>query len=746
MDLWSKGSWLRCLAAAGLLSIACQRGDATDPGPPLKLSGAIAANVDPAPVGSRLEAQRLDEAFRTAMGPAAGMSYAELRRRHAPAYLAAHGLDVQRAAHYEGFVEAFDLSEAELRRLDTLGFVVVAAREAGGAGPVDLYYRVFAADLPVFISADSILHAWHRSYDDILEQTEQDVLRSSLDGVLTRVFDALDPADPAQRDARLYVGVALALLHDDLDRAKDLAEALRPIVAAVKAGKPARVELMGLEPRHDFSQMIPRGHYTHSRSLEQYFRAMMWLGRVDLRLYSPRHGASPNPREEAAARALVAALGRSGAMPAYEEIDRFYRLHVGRPNALGPLDLRELCNKAGARGCEGGGAGMAEHYAAQGKAAYSGKAAAEQPVVRMRMFPQRFAYDAWVTSQTTSPRLDPQSRYMASELDVAFALGSDRALEHLEPEMKGPTGVSLPGRLAAVRQTLETVAPTDLDETIYNHWLQALMAVGATDLDARLPRVMRTAAWHDRRLETMLASWAELRHDTVLVVEQSEAYFGCQYPQGYVEPLPRLYQELDEAAAHLAALYEAPGGALAGHRMHPGITGWAAHFRETMRRLRRLSEQQLRGEPMATEDLAFLNETVDQHKEGYGGSRSYDGWYAALYWHPSWVLDPPSRSPEQGGFGGLPHAEGGASEPIVTDVHTDAQNGRVLEVGTGHPELMIVVVDQGGDVAVYGGPASSVYRFERPVAQRMTDNEWRAAVQEHRLPDRPAYAQGYRAP
>lgn len=35
---------------------------------------------------------------------------------------------------------------------------------------------------------------------------------------------------------------------------------------------------------YDFSQFKPRGHYTETPELEQYFRAMIWLGRTDIML------------------------------------------------------------------------------------------------------------------------------------------------------------------------------------------------------------------------------------------------------------------------------------------------------------------------------------------------------------------------------------------------------------------------------------------------------------------------------
>lgn len=713
--------------------------------PPPASPDPVAVTAPAEPVPDREEAARLQAAFAAALGPEATLSFEALRARHAPAFLPAHGLDVRAAKHYEGFAEAFSLDAAERERLEALGFVVVPARGPGGAGPVDVYYRVFAADLPVFVSADSVLHAWHRSYDEILALTESSVLQGMLTEVLDGVHAALGSSDAAQHDARVYVSVARALLHDDRRVAPEDEAAVRPLLAAIDAERRAEVELLGQRRTHDFSQYRPRGHYAESEWLGRYFKAMMWLGRMDLRLYDPSTGASPNPREEAAARALVAALDQSGKLEGFEELERFYRLHVGRPNALTPADVERLCTAAGARTCRSAAApAMAEQYQAQASPAYS--SAPKPGVVSMRMLPQRFAYDAWVADRTTSPRLPAvgqSARSMASPYEVAFALGSERALEPLAAEMDEPYAAALPGRLEATRHTMEGLRPLELDETIYNHWLEALMVVGRTDLDERLPRVLRTAAWHDHRLETLLASWAELRHDTILVVEQSEGFIGCQYPQGYVEPLPELYRQLEQATAHLVAFYEGKDGQIPRAHLMRTVPAWAKHFRSTMERLARLSEQELRGEPMSAADLAFIDHTVDRHADdGYGGARSYDGWYAALYWNPGWQLEPRR---ERGLGGTYNHGRGGVSEPIVVDVHTDGDHDTVLEVATGHPELMIVVIDQGDDVAVYGGPASSFYAFEKPASQRMTDVQWEKAIQEHAAPSRPEFARGYRA-
>ena len=696
------------------------------------------------------DAAELQAAFAAAKAREQGLTFDALEARHSPAFLPKHGLDLKKAAHYEQFAKAFKLSDAERAKLDELGFVVIPAREQGGAGPVDLYYRVFAADLPVFVSADSVLHAWHRSYDSILEETEATTLTEHMTGLLESVDKAIDASEPGAADARLYVQVARELLRGSFEKAPPPSPQVAALVAAVHAERQATVEFMGNEVEIDFSQFKPRGHYTAHELLERYFRAMTWLGLVDLRLFD---AAANVKREEAAARSLVSALSRSGRKASYDYLERFYRAHVGRPNALTPLDLGELCGRAGAPNCAGEKAASVELtklYQAQGPASYTG--ASNQEQLSLRWLPKRFAYDAWVTAKLTAPRLpgvatvDPETgsssvseRLMASPFDVAFALGSDRALLQLKEESARPYGLFLPQHLAATRATLHELAPVELDATLYNRWLAGLMAVAKTDVRPELPRVLQTAAWHDHKLETALSSWAELRHDTVLMVEQSVGRPGCQYPKGYVEPVPELYNQLAQASAELAALYAGDKES----KQAPTVIAWAKHYGEVMKRLARLSEQQLRGEPMSAADLAFMNRTVDQHAvSSYLGERSYDGWYAALFYSRGWTSEPRSKDYPDGPH---PHYVGAESKPIVVDVHTDAEHELALQVATGYPELMIVAIDQGDDVSLYGGPVSSFYSFEQPSSARMTDYDWRATVRQHKQPRRPAFARGYRA-
>jgi hypothetical protein len=297
----------------------------------------------------------------------------------------------------------------------------------------------------------------------------------------------------------------------------------------------------------------------------------------------------------------------------------------------------------------------------------------------------------------------------------------------LAEDMERPYRENLPATLEAARRTMDAVPPAELDPTAMNHWLEALRALSAPGLTDDLPQVMRTAAWHDRKLEAALASWAELRHDTILIVEQSTGGIGCQYPAGYVEPVPGVYRSLAASAGALEALYLEPGMEMPGE-----VPTFLVHFQQVAERLAQIAERELAGEDMTEDDLAFLNQTADLHGESYYGARVFDGWYPRLFWTFEWGAEYPFDDDPSG-----------ISEPTVADVHTDAENGLALEVGVGHPGLMLVAVDAGGTLAVYGGPVGSLFTFDVPLDGRMTDEQWYEKVEAGDLPERPAFARGY---
>ncbi|MBR1909238.1 MAG: DUF3160 domain-containing protein, partial [Lachnospiraceae bacterium] len=61
---------------------------------------------------------------------------------------------------------------------------------------------------------------------------------------------------------------------------------------------------------------------------------------------------------------------------------------------------------------------------------------------------------------------------------------------------------------------------------------------------------------------------------------------------------------------------------------------------------------------------------------------------------------------------------------LVVDVATDP-NGTVLEMATGDPASIYVVVPVEGKLRIAEGAVYSFYQFTQPISDRLTDTEWR---------------------
>jgi len=324
---------------------------------------------------------------------------------------------------------------------------------------------------------------------------------------------------------------------------------------------------------------------------------------------------------------------------------------------------------------------------------------------------QRYTVDSNVFTKVVYPNV--QERMMPNPLDVAFAaLGNDQAASLLRSELD--TYGYAPS-LAKARQLVEWHDAGYWDSSLYTFWLSALRELSGGQYDATtLPAIARTEAWGRRLLNTQLASWAELRHNTVLYTKQS--YTGmpmCEYPDGYVDPYPGLYGRLQKlgtmAADRLAQVLPTTSGTDS-----PAVS----YFRtlaDVASRLESLANEELAGATRTQADLDFLNDAVVVKKKSVGCS-SIDapgGWYAKLFYLGDDALD---------------------SNPTIVDVHTQPTDaggnvvGRVLHVATGNPRLMVLSVDSCQGPRAYAGVVSAYFEQITDNFKRMTDQEWSAQI------------------
>lgn len=63
----------------------------------------------------------------------------------------------------------------------------------------------------------------------------------------------------------------------------------------------------------------------------------------------------------------------------------------------------------------------------------------------------------------------------------------------------------------------------------------------------------------------------------------------------------------------------------------------------------------------------------------------------------------------------------------MTDIATDP-NGSVLQIATGQPAEILVIVPVDGQLRLASGSVYDFYQFQQPISDRLTDAEWRQKI------------------
>jgi hypothetical protein len=651
---------------------------------------------------------------------AQAISRADFDRTYAVEHPASLGYDPLAALNLDLVQESpFELDPAQLEELARTGLVI--KRDQSYPYFLSGLKEIYASDLPLYVSADAILDALHLSFDDILASVERTALVPALEQLLSKLRARLDAGAGELGDSRadlaLYLSVAEGLLANTRPEGDTAGEIYD---MALEASGSKSVTLFGVERDEDFSQFVPRGHYAGDPVLESYFRASMWLGRVDFRLIETQpDGSQLFRRRQVEAMLALADLFDADALALFERIDTAIGEFVGESDYMGVgeaaklradlklaklSDLDEVSDARLAQAIIDGGYGQ-QRIASHLIINLSGK---ELPLNRsFALLGQRYVLDSHVFSNVVWARTK-QKRMMPSPLDVAFAaLGNNQAAALLDGELDT---YAYQGNLHAMRRLSDAHDAAYWTSTLYTSWLDALRGLSPHNLPHDAPTLMQTEAFGRRTLNAQLGSWAQLRHDTILYAKQSYTDgVGCEFPDAYVEPYPAFWSALVRYAERGQALAErlegtAPAELVDRLREHFGTT------RSTLDTLRGMAEQQLTGMPFSAEQLAFINEAVriDPAQEPVCGEPPrYVGWYTRLQFQ-----------------------QGVEFDPTIADVHTQPTDevgnevGKVLHVGTGAPRASVLTIDTCQGPRAYVGLVFAYHEVVTEQYTRLTDDQF----------------------
>ena len=668
--------------------------------------------------------------------------------------------------YLDSIQQKLGLSQAELAYLKTNHFFV--SERLSAQTFAEAFNRIYANDLPVFVSTDAILHALHKSYGYMLKSLEKSVLSSNLLILLEEMyfnFSHLSKKysnlglDKNLSDIELYLSIAFWLISDDtllVEEQMASNELFGRIIEAIENETLVDLPLFCDFPQSrniDFSQFKVRGHYVDDEevligvpSLEKYFKTMMWLGRIDFFLSPPANTPWTEPwnREDVRrmnidAFLLNEMLQSSGVKTLYDNNEQIIDYFVGVSDNLTPnqyqdylesknitsadqlLDdivfddyLKDLVNN--------------EQFKQRilGEALFANPNASEPDVlpISFKLSGQRFIIDSEVLSNVVFDRIvfngQKQLRMMPNALDIAFALGNNDAAFFLSNEIET---YNYAPNLANMRFLIDRKDSNFWNASLYNTWLAAIRKLNPIANNDSLPFFMQTAAWHQQKINTQLGSWAQLRHDNVLYAKPSyTSMVGCSYPYSYVEPYPKFYKQLATFTSKSASFLNRLG-------VGGSITRLLDEFTIVNTYLADLAEKELNGIAFSELEEEWLHRML--YKTHEDCAPPYSGWYASLFPSTNSLIEP---------------------DYITVDIHTQPTDefgavvGKVLHAGLGEINLGVFMIPKPGtksEYIAYTGPFFSYYEDITTNFFRMNDQEWALKVESGQLPDRPSWTSAY---
>jgi len=666
----------------------------------------------------------------------------------------------QTASFADSVQKYYRLNADEIAALQQNGILVTdrIRYQSFGEALVTMYKR----DLPLYFTADIVLHGLHKSYVSILEEIEGSYIRPNLRTMLSGMHaqikaKALAGSIPesmmqAYRDADLYLAVPLYLLNRNPTLAfAENAEAYAELLRGIESKSPKEIRLFGVIPRMlDFSQFTPRGHYVEA-GMSDYFQAMIWLGRTELWMTPPKN-TIPQPsaadrfadgqRQTLLSYLLQDLLVSSNGMTAYGHINEVIEFLVGEQdnmtfahldqvrNALGIHNYTQLTDSLVFAGfldwVEENQPGN-QRINSQILIRNMSSEEPTEPSLAFLFMGQRFIVDSFVFHNLTFDRLGDDKRMLPKGADVLFSMGNNDAALLLKEDMDQYP--SYPLKLASSRFLIDSYGTDFWQESVFNLWLNGIRSLNPPEDRTNRPAFMQSEAWARRIMNTQLSSWSQLRHDNILYAKQSySAGVVCEFPRLIVEPYPEFF----DAMAVLADVTKERMNelnAVTSSSVFQYLGGYFTRFGNINRTLAGLARKQLNGEKKSNEDWAFIQQMIYEAPDC--GGPILTGWVTQLFIQGESAFLKPDY--------------------IIADVHTaptDAAGGPVgwvYHVGTGPVNLAVLLTeDEDGVMTSFVGPVMSYYEYVSMNFKRFTDQEWSAAFETTSQQEfRPEFSQSF---
>jgi hypothetical protein len=628
-------------------------------------------------------------------------------------YASRDGYRMVQMDHVYNQVQFKKLPQALMDQLAKTNFAIVPARHEQLFHVYDENHYQY---IPSFIGTDIYLQVLHKHFSSILRRIEEAEFTPLLASLLKSAYQESVKAEQAKdtpvRQAAewttAYLAIAYTLLTDEpLAVPESMATAYKTELERIRTATGTGSSFLQSDLM-TYSQFTPRGNYTRSPALENYFRCMKWLNTAPL-FIDDDAGLLRGVH-------LAALIKRSpDNLKAFERFTQTIRFIVGEEDHLSLTHLISALSPAEA-------SDIASLTPKKLNALRKKLESVDPDKIKPRMVSPdgkeltrpsvlftagRYTFDAEILIRLVHVLEPEPKRTFPRGLDVFAVLGSKEAENILIDEYEeGKKWPDYPQELSALRDQFKD----DLawDKNVYTKTMEAINSIRATD--ERHPLFMKTPSWERKNLITSLAAWTELKHDMLLYSEQPYAAQageggGPPPPQhiGYVEPNIRFWKKALELIDLQEKTLERQ------QLLGEDIKRLNDDLREIAKFLLAVSEKEVNGEALTATEFDEIS--------WVGGK---------IEWLTFRILDTDH----------LPEKE--RLVALVADVYR--HNNNYLQEAVGLVDELYVIAEINGKPYLTRGTVFSYYEFTSDAP--LSDEQWQKRLLDDKTPPRPEWTRG----
>jgi hypothetical protein len=631
--------------------------------------------------------------------------------------------------------------EDQMRLIKTNGFVVIPAKH-------EQLYHVYEQNdynkVPNFITTDSLLQVYSILFDNTLRQVEERRLRADLLKLTEAAMKAARKMyetsgaglsnKKAARQALAYFSVPYVLLTSDR---KKLHNDIKGIVgeelalidahasftppAILAANNPAYKDPDNKDLWVDYTQFVPRGHYTRSDALKSYFKAALWYGLYPLHI---REGLDETVITALTIKNILFETKLIGLLSGIVNITAFYS---GSTDDLDPTDLNNMAGEAFGKESDYSDKEKLRIFIQLAKDRYKSKTKIMHVYVDVasnekkqgpifRLIGQRYIPDSEIMQRLVKASIEGESRLFPKGLDIMAVLGNRLSESLMLNEYKKDWQKGFPEypeELKKLKSEFGRVDEAGWQKNLYMSWLWSLKALFEAHREGDIQQFfLKGIGWEAKSLNASLASWTELRHNTMLYAKQSmiaaESGEGGEDhwvwlpepPRGYVEPNAEFFKRLITTIDLSASVLKSNGF------MEKSMEDNFNLFKEMTLFLKGIVEKENRGVERTAKECARIMR--------FGGELERLTLRILAMAHNSDVINWAEISDYEKRI------------PLVADVHTAYYMGthNVLEEAVGWANDIYVAVEEDGLYRLMRGAVFTYYEFRQPASNRLTDEKW----------------------